>query len=155
MNFIAVALLLFTLPAAAAETLDEVVGDPVIAEGISAAELADRGAQCLQASSGNVADKVTPLRDGNTAYAIVLTGYRKMLVDFTVRSRMTIQAKDGRFRISHSDIEQYQEMLHQWGPIYMYAGAGGKQARAALEARSTAAAECMLRKTTPPGGDNW
>lgn len=136
-----------------ADALTEVIGEPVTVDGATAADLADRGIVCLQAASGNVADKVTPLRDGDTAYAVVVTGFTKMMTNFTARSRMSIQAKDGRFRIVHSDIEQYLELTNAWGPIYTYAGAGGKQAKAALEARSAAAAECMTKKATAPGGD--
>lgn len=137
----------------AMEALTEVVGEPVIAEGMAASALTERGMQCLQAASGNVADKVTPLRDGDTVYAIVSTKFSKMMVQFTARSRMNIQTKDGKFRIIHSDIEQFLEMTNSWRPIYMYAGAGGKQAKAALEARSSAVAECMLKKPEPAGGD--
>lgn len=137
----------------AVEALTEVIGEPVIAEGVTAPALAGRGMQCLQAASGNVADKVTPLHDGDTVYAIVSTKFSKMLVQFTARSRMSIQAKDGKFRIIHSDIEQFLEITNSWRPIYMYAGAGGKQAKAALEARSAAVAECILKKPEPAGGD--
>lgn len=149
----AICLLAISSNTHAAETLNEVVGEPVTAEGMTAAALVDRGVECLQAASGNVADKVTPLRDGDTAYAIVITGYKAMMTARTVRSRMSIQAKDGRFRVVHSDVDWFRELTNDWGPVYMYAGAGGKQAKAALEARSTAVTECMLKKPEAAGGD--
>lgn len=148
-----IALLLPFAQANAAKTLDEVVGEPVTIEGMSAAQIADRAMQCLQAASSNVADKVTSLRDGDTAYAIVMTGASKMMVQFIVRSRMSVQAKDGRFRIVHSNVEQFREMTNDWGPIYTYAGAGAKQAQSALEARSSAVAGCITKTVEQPGGD--
>lgn len=151
-TFVAIALLSIT-QAHAQKTLDEVIGEPVTVEGMTAAQIGDRAMQCLQSASANAADKVVPLRDGDSTYAIVVTGFSKMLVEFMARSRMTVQAKDGRFRIVHSQIEQFVEFTHGWGPIYMHAGGGAKQAKAALDARSAAVADCITKKVEQPGGD--
>lgn len=148
-----IALLLPFAQANAAKTLDEVVGEPVTIDGMSAAQIADRAMQCLQAASSNVADKVTPLRDGDTAYAIVITGFVKMMVAGNARSRMSVQAKDGRFRIVHSDIELFRELSNDWGPVYTSFGAGAKQVDEALRARSAAVVACITKTVEQPGGD--
>lgn len=143
--------------AISAETLTEVISDVVVAEGMTAADIGDRAMQCIKSSSGNVADKVDPARDGDTAYAIVLTAFKTALGSkSTGRSRISVYAKDGRFKVGHSDIQLLRELTNDWGPIYMYAGAGGKQAKAALEARSAGVAACITKKQdAAPGGDGW
>lgn len=150
--FVAV-LMLAATSAHAAKTLDTVVGEPVTIDGMTASQIGDRAMQCLQAASSNVADKVTPLRDGDVAYAIVITGYMVMISKMMARSRMSVQAKDGRFRVVHSDIEIFRELTNDWGPVYMSFGGGAKQVQEALEARSAAVAGCITKTVEQPGGD--
>lgn len=140
---------------AAAKTLDEVASDVYVAEGKAAAEIAGRAEQCLKSASGNVADKVDPIRDGDSVFAIVITGFSHMLLESKVRSRMTVFAKEGRFKVVHTDIEQPDELRGGMMPVYMHAGGGAKQATAALTKRSAAVADCITKPSVAPGGDNW
>ncbi len=128
---------------------------------MTAVQIADRGMQCIKSSSGNAADKVDVSRDGDTAYAIVITRYRTGLgAPGTARSRQSVIAKDGRFKIAHSDVEQFREVKFteldaDWGPIHGNMGGGLKQAKAALEARSAEVMACIVKPPEAAGSDNW
>ena len=137
--------------------LTEVVGDPIEAPGMTAVQITDRAIECMKSAASNVANLVEPLRDGDTVYAIIFTEYYTALGSASVaRNRMSVFAKEGRFKIAHIDIEQGNPYApNNWMPIYGHAGGGAKQAKAALEARSAAVAACIVKPATVPGGDNW
>lgn len=142
--------------AGAAEQLDQVVTDVIEAPGMTAAQIGDRGLQCLKASSGNVADRVDPARDGDNAYAIVITSLKRMTVTDQVRSRMTVISKDGRFKVAHTDIERYIDFgAGTWKPVQKYMGSGFEAVKGALQDRASAVAACIATPAPTPGGDNW
>lgn len=156
MKRILVVCLLVASPAFAAENLKEVISDPVEAPGMTAVQIADRAMQCIKSASDNVADKVDPARDGDTAYAIVYTGYKTGLgAKSMARGRLSVVAKDGRFKVISSEIEQPNTFAGGWMPIYGHAGGGAKQARIALQARAQGVADCITKPAPVPGGDDW
>lgn len=137
------------------EKMTEVVSDVIEAPGMSANQIGDRALQCLQSASGNVADKVEPLRDGETVYAIVVTGVSRALIVDRVRSRLAVIGKDGRFKVAHTDIERFVEPTGSWRPVEKYLGSGYEPVKKGLEKRAALLAECVVRKPETPGGDNW
>lgn len=68
------------------------------------------------------------------------------------RTTLTFQAKDGRFRIVHTSIEQFSDGSG-WQPIGTWRFSGGDAAKEAIEAISQSLATCV--KTNPAANDNW
>lgn len=77
-------------------------------------------------------------------------------VEQTARSTLTFQAKDGRFRIVHTNIEQFAKgpwTSKGWSPIYVAWGTGGTEAKDALNRISNKVASCVT--AAPSANDNW
>ncbi len=64
---------------------------------------------------------------------------------------MTFQAKDGRFRIVHTNIEQFLDARTGWTPIGTWSFSGGDKARLAIESISANLAACVKSNSK----DNW
>ena len=79
--------------------------------------------------------------------------YSYGLLSPTARTTMTFQAKDGRFRIIHTGIEQFLDAQTGWTPIGTWTFSGGDSAREAIESISAALAKCV--QTGPAANDNW
>lgn len=86
--------------------------------------------------------------------------YRDNLVPWRIRSRMTVEARDGRFRISHGEIERYTDPAHgtqlfggsPWGPIGKWRFSGWQKAEAALIGKTGELAACIHQ---PASVDAW
>ena len=140
-------------PASAAEYLTEVVSDAHQAEGMTAQQIVERGAQCIKSTSGNASEYVTTTIDGDTAYGIVRGTHTTMpLIQVVTRSRLSVVAREGRFKVAHTDIEildtKYgnHKVVKQWGT-------GWQKTEAALSAWSAEVAACILKKPEVAGGD--
>lgn len=152
---IAVTFLAVPASANATEYLTEVVSDVQQAEGMSADQIVQRGLQCIKSTGGNSATYVDPAIDGTTAYAIVKTAYTSMMIENIIRSRLSVIAKDGRFKVTHSDIESYNEIARGYIQIQKRWGTGWEKTQSALQERSSLVADCIVKKQENPvvGGD--
>lgn len=79
-----------------------------------------------------------------------LAAYSKGLVQYTVRAKLSVQAKDGRFRIVQSDLGYTNSTSHNiaYWPIKTVAGSGWNDALEALQARSNKLAACIASEKT-------
>lgn len=71
--------------------------------------------------------------------------YPDGLMDWKLRSKLTFEARDGRFRIEQTAIERFNS---SWGGVGKWSGSGWKKAEAALMAVSTRLANCILSKNS-------
>lgn len=139
----------------ASETLSEVISEVYQAEGMTKDQINNKALQCIKSSAGNAAGAVEPAIDGDSAYAIVRTGYTKAMVSFTVRSRITVLAKDGRFKITHTDIDQFSDLANSYVPVYKSWGTGWQKAEESLKGWFPTISACLLKKPEPKENDNW
>lgn len=158
MKHAALVLLLAASPAFAFEDLNEVISEVIEAPSMTAPQIADRGAQCLKSAAGNAAEVVDPARDGDTAYAVVRIEYSSMMMTSLVRNRVSVIGKDGRFKVTSTDIE-YKPIggphTYDYGPLAKIVGTGWKKAEAEIRAYHAAVAACITKPASAPGGDNW
>lgn len=148
------ALLIAAAPAAhAIDYLDEIVSEVHQAPGMSIEQIVERGLQCIKSTGGNAAEYIEATRDDNIAYAIVRHRHAtSALSETTTRSRLSVVARDERFRVAHTDIEvisaQYGNFRLQktWGTSW-------KKNEAALAAWSEKVADCILNPPDIAGGD--
>lgn len=158
MKRIVAVLLLAASPAFALENLTEVISDVIEAPGMTAAQIADRGAECLKSAAGNAAEVVDPARDGDTAYAVVRIEYSLMIVKNMVRNRVSVIGKEGRFKIASTDIEYRMDSdnhNYKYNPLPKIVGSGWKKAETELRAYHAAVASCITQPKAAPGGDDW
>lgn len=149
----AVAALALSANAHAVEYLTEVVSDVHQADGMTAAQITERGLQCIKSSSGNAAEYVNPTIDGGTAYAIVRGSHSTMpLITTVTRSRLSVVAKDGRFKVAHTDIEILD---HKYGNhmVVKQWGTGWQKTEAALAQWSAEVASCIIKQPDVSAGD--
>lgn len=87
--------------------------------------------------------------------------YRDGLLPWQMRSRITFEGREGRFRIKHTAIERYNDQAlgaqvlgaSPWAPVGKWWGSGWQKAQKALEDVSAKIAECVLEPSSP--ADNW
>lgn len=139
---------------AADNYLTEVVGAPVATQG-TAAEIAARAEACL----------VRTLRSGeggrvilsrNAASGVVVAAnaltYHDGPAPYMLRSRVTVQAQNGRFRIRHDSIERRHDQSFgaiilrntPWRPVGKWWGSGWALAEAALTGVSQRITACTV-----------
>lgn len=149
---IALALALALLP----DYLTVVVGEPVQAPG-SAAEIATRGEACMakHLSSGRQGGELIVSRDPASGVIVSRSAvsYMDGLLEWQMRSRLTLEAREGRFRLTHESIERFNEYGGGWSPVGKWRGSGWQKAETALKATSDQIAACIA---IPPGADaDW
>lgn len=137
------------------EYLTEVVSEPTPTVG-AAAEIASRGEACIARllSAGSEGELIIS-RDvqGGTLVARNVTDYRDGLVIWKIRSRVTFEAREGRFRISHSQIERFNDQsfgsnvlgASPWQPVGKWRGSGWQKAHDALAGQSQALSNCITQ----------
>lgn len=160
-----VAMLMAAGPAAAQYL--ETVPSPVFeAEGDRAA-LTRRAATCFAANAGTSGQSVQTDVEGGTVSGPALISYSQAGVPWSVRSTLIIEAKDGRFRMTHSGLTQKQggpaanrsawagflggnlntTSEGGWMPVGKWRFSGGEKAEAAAQALSQKIATCVQTKT--------
>lgn len=85
--------------------------------------------------------------------------YRWLALNQNVRSRMTLEAREGRFRIVHSAIESVSRSTGSttnrgYAKVSTRRGAGGKPAIRELETATELVAQCVLG-TSAETDDDW
>lgn len=81
--------------------------------------------------------------DGPVLVANNVLKYPDGLLQWTMRSRMTFEARDGRFRITHEGIERFNDQAGGWSPVGKWTGSGWKKAEATLQDVSSSVAACV------------
>lgn len=149
--------------AAAPEYLTEVVSPVHEAVG-TPSELARRAEGCMSQHVGqNEGGQVILSSSPETGVVVANNSleYRDGLVPWRMRSRLTFEGRDGRFRLTHNAIERHNDQglgaqllkATPWGPVGKWRGSGWQKAQQALEAISERVAECV---TTPTKArDDW
>jgi hypothetical protein len=153
MFLVVLTLLAVPTAASAVEYLTEVTSEAHQAEGMTVQQIVDRGAQCIKSTSGNASEYVNPTVDGDTVYAIVRGSHTTMpLIEVVTRSRLSVVAREGRFKVAQTDIEildsKYgnHRVVKQWGT-------GWQKTEAALAEWSAEVASCIVKKPEVAGGD--
>lgn len=124
------------------------VASPVIETSGSAPDIAAKGRVCIaqQLAPGRAGGQVI-VSDDVAAGVVVATNtstYRDGLINWTIRSRVTFEAREGRFRITQSALERFNEMSMGWSPIGKWRGSGWQKAEAAFQATSTGLSNCVV-----------
>jgi hypothetical protein len=149
-----IALGLLASPAAAAEYLTEVTSQVYQAPG-TPKEIATRAQTCiaqnLRPGTVNAPQIVTSDLDNGIIVAQSALEYGSFPV-WKIRSRFTFEARDGRFRISQTGLEQFNEMAGGWAGIGKWWGSPWKKAEAAFAASADAVARCVI---AGPKRDDW
>lgn len=134
------------------EYLTEVVSEPVAVTG-SASEIAGRGRRCMASTLGSgVAGGELILSDADgVIVARNSASYRDGLLHWEIRSRVTFEARDGRFRISQTALERFNDQSGGWSPIGKWRGSGWQKAEAAFVTSAASLADCVAK----PASDDW
>lgn len=141
---------------AAPDYLTEVRSDPITAEG-SPPEIASRGEACMARllGSGRVGGELIISRDHSAGIVVArnaLTYQDGWILRWEMRSRVTLEARDGRFRITHTNIERLNEQAGGWTPVGKWRGSGWQKAEEALKGQTEQLAACI---TSAAAQDDW
>ncbi|HYC66672.1 MAG TPA: hypothetical protein VEA98_00510 [Brevundimonas sp.] len=148
----------------APDYLTEVVGEPITTTGTTA-EIATRAEACAAQTLNAGADEGPVILSSDPASGVVVARnsleYRDGLLPWRMRSRITIEARDGRFRIRHSAIERHDDQsfgaqvlgASPWAPVGKWRGSGWQKAEAALQETSRSLAACIT--SSGPSSDDW
>lgn len=155
-----IALLALVMPP---EYLTEVVSPVYEAAGTPPA-LARRAEACLSQQLGQTSGGPVILSSDPEAGVVVASNaleYRDGMVPWRLRSRVTFEGRDGRFRITHTTIERLNDQAPgaqylgatPWGPIGKWWGSGWQKAQQALVAVSDQVAACVTAPSSAT--DDW
>ena len=145
------------------EYLTEVVS-PVYEVAGTPSELSRRAEACFSQNVGQTAGGPVILStDPDTGVVVASNAleYRDGMVPWRLRSRMTFEGRDGRFRIKHTAIERHNSQglgpqylgATPWGPVGKWWGSGWQKAQQALEAVSGKVADCVVAPSNTT--DDW
>jgi hypothetical protein len=161
-------LLAFAMPASGAQYLETIPSDVFQAAGDHAA-LARRSALCLAQASGVPGQTLQADAEAGVVVGPALFSYSTIGIPWSVKSIVTIETKDGRFRITHSSLAQKQggPAVRQWtimgsgtdqrgeggwGPVGTWRFSGGEKVEKAAQALSQRIADCIQ---AVPRRDDW
>ena len=149
-----IALAALASPAAAAEYLTEVTSQVYQTPG-TPQELATRASTCigqnLRPGTVNAQQIVSSNLDNGIIVAQNALRFGA-LPEWQIRSRFTFEAREGRFRISQTGLEMFNDMAGGWGPIGKWWGSPWKKAEATFTASAAAVAQCVM---SGPKRDDW
>lgn len=119
----------------------------------SQAEIAARARTCIAQTlaPGVQGGQLVLSDDGATIVANNVMTYSAALIQWTVRSRIVFEAREGRFRIAHTNIERFVQGYGGWQGILKQRGSGWKAAETAFQTTSTALASCVQNAPA----DDW
>lgn len=146
----------------APEYLTEVVS-PVYETAGSPADLARRAEACMSQHVGQTGSGPVILSSDPASGIVVASNaleYRDGMLPWRIRSRLTFEGRDGRFRLTHASIERHNDQsfgaqalgASPWRQVGKWRGSGWQKAEQALAAVSTKVAECV---TTPGTSEDW
>lgn len=133
--------------------LTEVVGPVVEREG-AASDIAAAARRCVAENlgSGRSGGDLILSDADNTIIARNAVSYRDGLMTWQVRSRLTVEARDGRFRISQTSLERLNDASGGWSPIGKWRGSGWQKAEQAFADSARSVEDCIARS---PTSDDW
>jgi hypothetical protein len=141
-------------PAAAAEYLTEVTSQVYQTQG-TPREIAARAQTCiaqnLRPGMVGAPQIVSSDLDHGLIVAQSALEYGSLPV-WKIRSRFTFEAREGRFRITQTGLEQFNEMAGGWAGIGKWWGSPWKKAEAAFAASADTVARCVI---AGPKHDDW
>ena len=134
------------------------VTSPVFdAPGRTAAQLAATANICMAQTLASGQEGGQLIVSSDPATGVVVSNnrmeYRDGLLMWQVRSRLTFEGRDGRFRLVHNGIERFNDQGGGWTGIGKWRGAGWQKAEAAYTAISERVASCVLSQGE--AGDDW
>lgn len=141
-------------PAPAAEYLTEVTSQVYQTAG-TPKELATRAFTCIAQNlrPGTVDAQQIVSSDLENGVIVAQNALRfGSLPEWQIRSRFTFEAREGRFRISQTGIEMFNDTAGGWGGIGKWWGSPWKKADAAFAASADAVARCVM---AGPKRDDW
>lgn len=141
-------------PAAAAEYLTEVTSQVYQVPG-TPREIATRANTCIAQNlrPGTVNAQHIVSSDLDNGIIVAQNALRfGSLPEWQIRSRFTFEAREGRFRISQTGLEMFNDMAGGWGPIGKWWGSPWKKAEATFVASADAVARCVM---AAPKRDDW
>jgi hypothetical protein len=141
-------------PATAHEYLTDLTSQVYQTQG-SAKEIAMRAqtcmAQMLRPGSVNAQQSVSSDLDNGVIVAQNAVSFGSF-PEWQARSRFTFEAREGRFRITQTGIEMFNDMGGGWQPIGKWTGSPWKKAEATFSASADAVAQCVIAS---PKKDVW
>ena len=131
-------------PAAPAEYVGDLQSEVFAVAGVTQADIMSRGRTCMaERLASGVQGGELVISDGPAAVvARHVLAYRAGLVEWRVRSRVTFEAREGRFRITLTGVERFHD-AGGWGPIGKWAGSGSAGAERALRGVIDELAACV------------
>lgn len=149
-----IALAALASPAAAAEYLTEVTSQVHQTPG-TPKEIATRASTCIAQNlrPGTVNAQQIVSSDLGNGIIVAQNALRfGSLPEWQIRSRFTFEAREGRFRISQTGLEMFNDMAGGWGPIGKWWGSPWKKAEATFAASAAGVAQCVM---SGPKRDDW
>jgi len=67
------------------------------------------------------------------------------MLTWDLRSKVAIETRDGRFRITHTNIERFNDQGRGWGGVGKWTGSGWQGAENALNRVSRELSRCMTQ----------
>lgn len=136
------------------EYLTEIVR-PVVERPGTAAEIASTARRCVaeHLGSGRAGGELIISDSDNIIVSRSALSYRDGLASWQVRSRFTVEARDGRFRVTQSGLERLNDAAGGWGPIGKWWGSGWQKAEQAFNDSAQAVEACIARPEAP--ADDW
>lgn len=152
----------------AAEYVDS-IQSPVLEAAGDKAALTRRAATCLAQNGGGAGQAIQTDTDGGTTVAPMLFPYRDAGIPWSVRSTLTVEAKDGRFRMTHTNLTHMQggpasqrgwsifdgstnhSSEREWARVGKWRFSGGERVETAAQELSQKIAACIQK--TPI--ENW
>lgn len=147
----------------APDYLTEVVGEPTSTTG-TVSEVTLRAQACASRSLNSGSDGGQVILSSDPAAGVVVAAnwleYRDGMVPWKLRSRVTIEVREGRFRVRHDSIERHNDQsfgaqvlgASPWSPVGKWWGSGWQKAETALKAVSDRLSSCIQ---SAPTGDDW
>lgn len=127
------------------------------AEG-SPAQITARAEQCIaeQLGSGIQGGELIVSRDPAAGVIVArnAVSYQDGLMNWRLRSRVTFEAREGRFRIVHNAIERFNDQGGGWSPVGKWRFSGWQKAENALKATSDSLAGCVIG-SGPAVREDW
>lgn len=140
--------------AIAAEYLTEVTSE-VYQTGGTPREIATRAQTCmaqhLAPGTVNAQLFVNSDLDNGIIVARSAVEYGSLPV-WRIRSNFTFEAREGRFRISQTNLERFNDMAGGWGPIGKWTGSQWRGAESAFQSSATVVASCVM---STPTREDW
>lgn len=147
---------MLSLALAPPDYLTTVQSEVIEAHG-SPAEIAARGEACMAQYLGSGVQGGELIVSRDPAAGVVVSrnsvSYRDGLLEWQMRSRLTLEAREGRFRLTHTGIERFNDQGGGWSAVGKWWGSGWQKAETALKDVSAAVADCITG--SPAARDDW